>query len=82
MLLFGTAFVLYFFKCDVLLDLVPFVQFKKREKHPWRNVTFSKNATLLKVTLIHGRFSLFLNCTNITKSRNASQWYASENCVA
>ena len=28
--------------CDVLYDLVPFVQFKKREKHPWRSVTFSK----------------------------------------
>ena len=26
--------------CDVLHDLVPFVQFKKREKHPWRSVTF------------------------------------------
>ena len=25
-----------------LLDLVPFVQFKKREKNPWRNVNFSK----------------------------------------
>ena len=24
--------------------LVPFVQFKKREKHPWRSVTFSKVA--------------------------------------
>ena len=22
-------------------DLVPFVQFKKHEKHPWRSVTFS-----------------------------------------
>ena len=31
-------------KCDVLQDLVPFVQFKKREKHPWRSVTFSKVA--------------------------------------
>ena len=30
--------------CDVLRDLVPFVQFKKREKHPWRSVTFSKVA--------------------------------------
>ena len=30
--------------CDVLRDLVPFVQFKKREKHPWRAVTFSKVA--------------------------------------
>ena len=34
---------------DIILDsiwcvrnLVPFVQFKKREKQPWRNVTFSK----------------------------------------
>ena len=30
--------------CDALRDLLPFVQFKKREKHPWRNVTFSKVA--------------------------------------
>ena len=29
-----------------LHDLVPFVQFKKREKHPWRSVTFSKVAGL------------------------------------
>ena len=28
--------------CDVLRDLVSFVQFKKREKHPWRFVTCSK----------------------------------------
>ena len=28
-----------------------------------------KPATLLKVTLLHGRFSRFLNCTNGTKSR-------------
>ena len=32
--------------CNVLRDLVPFVQFKKREKHPWRTVTFSKVASL------------------------------------
>ena len=30
--------------CGVLRDLVPFVQFKKREKHPWRSVNFSKIA--------------------------------------
>ena len=30
--------------CDALRDLVPFVQFKKSEKHPWRSVTFSKVA--------------------------------------
>ena len=29
--------------CDVLRDLVPFVQFKKREKYPWRSVTFGKD---------------------------------------
>ena len=26
--------------CDALRDLVPFIQFKKREKHPWRSVNF------------------------------------------
>ena len=32
--------------CDPLCDLVPFVQFKKDEKHPWKSVTFStKNNT-------------------------------------
>ena len=27
----------------------------------------------LKLILLHGRFSRFLNCTNATKSRNLSQ---------
>ena len=31
-------------KCDALRDLAPLVQFEKREKHPWRSVTFSKVA--------------------------------------
>ena len=44
---------------DVLPDLVPFVQFKDGEKHPWRSVTFNV-------------FFAFLNFTNGTKSRNAS----------
>ena len=35
---------LFTIKCDTLRDLVPFVQFKKREKHPWRSVTFSNVA--------------------------------------
>ena len=30
--------------CGELRDLVAFVQFKKREKHPWRSVNFSKVA--------------------------------------
>ena len=49
--------------CDALRDLVAFVQFKKREKHLWRSVTFSK---------VSGCFSRFLNCTNATKSSKAS----------
>ena len=66
------------YKCDVLHDLTPFVQFKKRKKHPWRSETFSKvpgfyPSTLVNATLLHGCFSRFLNCTNGTKLRNASQ---------
>ena len=30
--------------CGALHDLVPFVQFKKHEKHPWRSVIFSQVA--------------------------------------
>ena len=33
----------YFFS-DALRDLVPFVQFEKREKHSWRSDIFSKVA--------------------------------------
>ena len=29
-------------KGDALRDLVPLLQFKKREKHSWRSVAFSK----------------------------------------
>ena len=67
--------------CGALRDLVLFVQFKRREKHPWKSFTFSKNrlktfrlksATLLKVALISGCFSCFLNCRNGTKSRKTS----------
>ena len=30
--------------CGALRDLVLFVQFEKREKHPWRSINFSKVA--------------------------------------
>ena len=53
------------FICAALRDLV-FVQCKKRERHTWRT------ATLLKVTLFHGCFSHFLNCTNSAKSCKVS----------
>ena len=49
---------------DAFRDLVPFVQFEKREKHPWMSVTFR--------TFLHRRFLRFLNCTNGTKSRKTS----------
>ena len=58
--------------CNALHDLLPFVQFKEREKNPRRSVTFSKVATLLKVTLLNGCFSRFLNYANDTKLRNTS----------
>ena len=38
---------------DALRNLVPFMQFKKRVKHPWKSVTFSRSVTLvLKATLL------------------------------
>ena len=34
--------------CDAFRDLMPFVQFEKREKDPWRSVTFYKVAGCLQ----------------------------------
>ena len=51
-----------FYICDALRGLAQFAQFKKREKHPWMSVTFSKVAG----------FNRQLNYTNGTKSRKAS----------
>ena len=53
-------------------DLVPFVQFKKREKRPWRIINFSKAAaTLLKIRFLYVCFLRFLNWENVTKWRKA-----------
>ena len=46
--------------------------FKKREKHSWCSCRL-KPATLLKVTLLHGCFSRFLNCADFTKLHKTSQ---------
>ena len=35
---------MFYHRYDAWRDLVPFVQFKKCEKHPWRRVNFSKVA--------------------------------------
>ena len=34
--------------CDTMRDLVLFVQFKKREKHPWGSVTSAEASNLTK----------------------------------
>ena len=52
--------------CGALRDLVPFVQFKKCEKHSWRSVIFTKSNTPPSV------FLRFLNCAHGTKSPKAS----------
>ena len=60
---------------DALRNFVPYVQFKKRENHPWGSDTFSKIAeacNFAKIILLNGRFSRFLSCTNSTKLRRAS----------
>ena len=59
-------------RSDALRNLVPSAQFKKREKEPWRSVTFGKVAGFSE-GFSHECFSRFLNCANATKSRNASQ---------
>ena len=62
---------------DELRDLLPFAQFKKREKHPWRSVTFSKQALACNFVQVTFRrcFSRFFYCTNGTQSHNASNMY-------
>ena len=49
--------------CDDLCDLVPFVQFKRREKHPYRSDTFSKvtgfSLQIIKIINIPWVFSMF-----------------------
>ena len=55
-------------KFDALKDLVAFVQLKNM-----KNTHGEVLLLVLKVTLLHRCFSRFLNCTNATKSRKASQ---------
>ena len=56
----------YGFKNDALNLIFKFLNNRKRR------IKRLQPATLLKLTLLHGCFSCFLNCTNATKSRNAS----------
>ena len=51
---------------DALRDLVPFVQFNKPEKHPWRSVTFSKVAGFVQMVPIQNGFVQNSNAQRIT----------------
>ena len=60
---------------------------KKREKHPWRRVTFSTVAgwnlrIYTKRTILHGCFSRFFKLCNGTKSRKTSQLLSSSKSVS
>ena len=46
--------------CGALRDLIPFLQFKKREKHPWRSVTFSKVAGFSPPWVLFTFFKLYI----------------------
>ena len=48
--IFLTVLQITNFICDFLRNLVPFVQFKKCEKHPWRSVTKSNTPPLVFFT--------------------------------
>ena len=50
--------------CGALRDLVPFVQFKKLEKPPWRSVNFSKVAGFSKWYQIVQRIT-YLDFSNV-----------------
>ena len=60
---------------DALCSLVPFVQYKKGEKHTKRGVTFSKNfikSNTPPCSCLHRCFSSFSNWIIGSKSRKAS----------
>ena len=59
--------------CDALHDLVPFAQFKKRKKHPWRNDTFNTKIITPPWVFPHFLNCGILNCRNGSKSRKASR---------
>ena len=62
--------------CNALRDFVPFVQFKKREEHPWRIVTFSKVSGFRPTTVLEKRcpvnFGKFLRAPFFVERLRAS----------
>ena len=49
--------------CDVLRDLVPFVQFQKREKHRWRSVTFTPPSVFFTFLKLYIWYQIAQNIT-------------------
>ena len=69
-------------KCDVLCNLVPLVQFKKHEKHPWRSVLLlvklkTEACNLLKVGLLRGCFSCFWFVQMVTNHVRRHKYFCS-----
>ena len=68
---------LWTLQCDALRDLVAFVRFKKLEKHPWRNITFSKVAGF-SLVLAHffkpGNLQLIKTDQNVCKRFESLYW--------
>ena len=53
--------------CDALRDLVIFIQFQKREKHPWRNFTKINTPpwVFFKFLKLHKWYQIAQNITNL-----------------
>ena len=55
--------------CDALRDLVPFIKFKKREKHTWRSVTFSAKS-MQSISYMSYTLTRLYNFTHQLKLKN------------
>ena len=51
-------FIRYTNICVALRDLLPFAQYKKHEKHPWRSATFNVTLNILNFYVIPNTLSL------------------------
>ena len=69
--LYNTIYLTMYLNCKCNDKGYAETESKNIAKKIWSIESDWKRATLLKLTLIHGCFSWFLNCTNGTKSRNA-----------
>ena len=73
-LVYGLCWMFLLRICDALRDLVPFVQFEKREKHPRRSVNFSKvSASACNVTKINTLPWVFFTFFKLHKSYQIAQ---------